>query len=125
MMKIIADAQSKLYELTYVLPADLTKSELEAAEEVVNKLIAKYKGEVKETQDWGKKDLAYKIKFQGKQRSQGVYTHLQVAFLPQKVQAFEKEFLLLDEVMRHLLVVAEDHPQETQESQKKEKKATE
>ena len=116
MIKIVADKQKKLYELTYVLPADLTKSELETSHEVIDRLITKYKGEIKETQDWGKKDLAYKIRFKGKKHDQGIYTHLCVEFFPDQVHVFEKELLLLNETMRHLLVVAEKSHSTAEES---------
>ncbi len=108
MIKIIADKQLKLYELTYLLPADFTDAQLSTANEVVAKLIAKYKGKVLETQDWGKKDLAYKIKHQGKFHPQAVYTHQVVKFPPDQVQAFERELLLNEQVMRQLLVVRDD-----------------
>ena len=121
MIKIIADKQPKLYELTYLLPADFTDSERATANEDVTKLITKYKGEVLETQDWGKKDLAYKIRHQGKFHPQAVYTHQVVKFQPDQVQAFERELLLEEKVMRQLLVVSENQskPAATPEDKKK------
>jgi len=119
MIKIIADRQSKLYELTYLLPADFTDSQRATANETVAKLIAKYKGEVLDTQDWGKKNLAYKIKHQGKFHSEAVYTHQVVKFPSTQVQAFERELLLDEQVMRQLLVVREDQSESSVTSEEK------
>ncbi len=108
MIKIVADKQAKLYELTYLLPADFTDSQLATTNESILKLITKYKGKVVQTQNWGKKELAYKVRHQSKFHTEAVYTHLVVSFPPEKVQAFEKEVLLLEEVMRHLVVVSDN-----------------
>jgi len=107
MIKIIVDKQAKLYELTYLLPVDFTDSKRVATSESILKLITKYKGKVSQTQDWGKKDLAYKIKHQGKFCTEAVYTHQVVKFSPDKVQAFERELLLEETILRHLLVTSD------------------
>ena len=107
MIKIPADKQLKLYELTYLLPADFTDSQLATANETVAKIVTKYKGKVLSTQDWGKKDLAYKVKHQGKYHTEAVYTHQVIKFSPEKVQAFEKELLLEEILLRHLIVVSD------------------
>ena len=119
MLKIIEDHQARLYELTYLLPTNMTDSQLSAAQKEVQTLIEKYTGEVVATQDWGKKDLAYKLKHQSKKYDQAVYTHLLIKFFPDKVQAFEKELLLNEELLRHLLVVS-DNQDEAQVSADKE-----
>ena len=113
MIKIVADKQTKLYELTYLLPADFTDSKRATASESILKLITKHKGEVLQTQDWGKRELAYKLKHQGKFYTEAVYTHLVIKFLPAKVQAFEREVLLEGEVMRHLVVVSDNQSEES------------
>jgi len=115
MIKIVADKQSKLYELTYLLPADFTDSQLATAGESILKLITKHKGKVLQTQDWGKKSLAYKIRHQGKFHTEAAYTHQVVKFPPTKVQAFEKEVLLEEQVMRHLVVVSENQSEKSVE----------
>ena len=113
MIKIIADRQAKLYELTYLLPADFTDSQLSTTSEVVSKLITKYKGKLLQTENWGKRVLAYKVKHQGKFYTEAVYTHQVVKFPPTQVQAFERELLLEEQVMRQLLVVRDDQSEKS------------
>jgi small subunit ribosomal protein S6 len=116
MIKIIADKQTKLYELTYLLPVDFTDSQLTAASENISKLITKYKGKIIRTDAWGKKELAYKIKHQGKFYFEAVYTHQTIKFSPDKVQAFEQELLLEETLLRHLMVVSENQDEKTIEA---------
>lgn len=108
MIKLSADEQSRLYELTYLLPADSTEAELAQEAEKIQGLISKYKGKILQTQGWGKKDLAYKIRHRGQFYTEAVYTHQVVQFPPAKINDFEKELLLEETVMRHLLVVSDN-----------------
>lgn len=113
MIKIIADKQTKLYELTYLLPIDFTDAQQSSANESILKIITKYKGKVIQTQDWGKKELAYKIRHQGKLHDEASYNHQIVKFSPDKVQAFERELLLEETILRHLLVVSDNQDEKT------------
>jgi len=113
MIKIIADKQTKLYELTYLLPKDFTDAQQSSANESILKIITKYKGKVIQTQDWGKKELAYKIRHQGKLHVEASYNHQIVKFSPDKVQAFERELLLEETILRHLLVVSDNQDEKT------------
>jgi len=106
MIKIVKDNQKRDYELTYLLPAYFTSAELNKHKAVVEELVKKHKGEIKNTEDWGKKTLAYRIKKAGKSHSEAVYIHLVLTFLPEKVQKFAREVQLLDDLLRHLLVVS-------------------
>ncbi len=119
MIKIVADKQAKLYELTYLLPADFTDSQLATVGESILKLITKHKGKVLQTQDWGKKALAYKIKHQGKFHTEAAYTHQVIKFPPAKVQSFEKEVFLEEQIMRHLVVVSENQSEKSIEEVEK------
>jgi ribosomal protein S6 len=107
MIDIPRDDQTRLYELTYLLPASLTESELTAARESIEKLVAKYTGEVVMKENWGKRELAYKIRHGAQRQTEAVYTMLVVEFLPKKAYEFEKELYLQDMVMRHLFVLSE------------------
>lgn len=105
-MKIVADKQARHYELTFLLPSELTSSEVKKAHEVIAGLIAKHEGEITEQQDWGQKDLAYTMKMGGKRFKQANYYHWQLSFLPTKVTGFEKEMKLQTGILRYLLVLA-------------------
>jgi small subunit ribosomal protein S6 len=107
-MKIAKSDKKRLYEVTYLTSASLTDSELKAVQEQVSKLITKFKGEASQLQNWGKKPLAYTIKIHGKTHTEAVYSHQEVVFETTQVPEFEKELYLNEQLVRHLVVVAED-----------------
>lgn len=105
-MNISADQQTRLYELTYLIPTSYTDSERTEIAESVQKLLEKHDVSLQETEDWGKRQLAYQIRHGSQAQDEAYYTHLRLEADPANIQAFEKELYLVDEVMRHLLVVA-------------------
>jgi small subunit ribosomal protein S6 len=107
MMKLIADKTVKTYEFTYLLPEFLTSAEVTKATEEVEKLVKKHKGKIVSTEDWGKKNLAYKVVNGGKKHVEALFTHVIIEFTPKHVQKFEKDVYLNETIIRHLLVVAE------------------
>ena len=68
-------------------------------------LVGKNDGEIVDTQDWGKKSLAYKIQKDGKANVEGVYTHLVLKMPADKVLALSKSVDFKREILRSLLVV--------------------
>jgi len=117
-MKLTKTTLSRLYELTYLVPAVYTDSELKKIREEVEALVKKYSGKVKNFEDWGKKNLAYKLKSTGKTYTEAFYFHYQIEFPTNKVQEFEKFLYMNHQVIRHLLVLAEED--ETQAEVKEE-----
>jgi small subunit ribosomal protein S6 len=109
-MKIIADPQTRQYELTYLVPSNFSETERKSVDDSVVALVKKHKGEVVSSEDWGKKQLAYTIDQHGKKFTQAYYTHTVVSFDPKNTQAFEKGLYLEERVIRHLVVVAEATP---------------
>jgi small subunit ribosomal protein S6 len=107
-MKIPKDTQSRSYELTYLIPDSLTETERQVVDEEVEGLIKKVKAEIKETQDWGKKRLAYKIRHRNKYYTQAYYSHRVIVLKdPEKAPELDREIQLHTQVMRHLLVKSE------------------
>lgn len=107
-MKIVKRDLKRVYELTYLVPATFTETEITAVEASVAKLISKYKGTAQETQKWGKRELAYAIKKDSKKHREAVYLHTSIVFEPTQVPEFEKELYLNDNIIRHLVIVADD-----------------
>jgi small subunit ribosomal protein S6 len=120
-MKIPSDKRTKLYELTYLVSAQLTSDEVKQIDSAVEKLITKNKGVVKNTEDWGKRELAYTIKHGGKRHVEAAYKHLVVEFETDKAYAFEKDLYLNQSILRHLFVIAEEVS--AKEAKKEEKAA--
>lgn len=107
MMKLIADKTVKTYEFTYLLPEFLTSAEVAKIVTEVENLVNKHKGKIVSTEDWGKKNLAYKVKKNGKSYAEALFTHVIIEFKAKHVQKFEKDIYLNESILRHLLVVAE------------------
>lgn len=109
-MKLIADKRIRQYELTYILPVNLTSDEAKAVHEKIASVVKKQKGTVVATEDWGKKTLAYGIVFKGKAQTEGIYTHLVLECDSEVTPSIERSLALEPLLMRHLLVIAEPSP---------------
>lgn len=106
-MEIIADNQTKKYELTCIVNAEYTKSELEKLQSELTDFLNKKGAKVEEKTNWGKRELAYVIRQLGKAFSEGYYLHWVFMANPEKIDDLRKGLNLRDEIIRKLLVVAE------------------
>ena len=88
------------YELTVVLPEKATAAKKKSVTEAVEKMVKTAKGEVKNTDDWGKKDLAYTIN----DNDAGVFLFFELELEPAAVKSLNQKIKLEDDVIRHLLV---------------------
>ena len=105
-MQIPADKRIKRYELTFLIPTNLTGEEVKQIDSAVETLIKKHEGSAITQEEWGKKPLAYQIAHSGKKYTEAVYKHWILEFETKKAYTFEKEFYLLPKVIRHLFVIA-------------------
>ena len=106
-MKLVKNSIKREYELTYLLAGDLLDVELAKIRKEILELVSKFKGKVIEDVDWGRKRLAYKIRYASKGQEEAIFTHLIIEFPPASVQKINKELSLNSQVMRHLLVLKE------------------
>lgn len=106
-MKIVKDSRVREYELTFLLSAELAVDEVKQLVTAIGDLVKKNHGTIAATEEWGKKELSYPIKFKGSFHRQAIYTHLIIEFDSKHVQGFEQDLYLMPEIMRHLLVTAE------------------
>lgn len=107
-MKITKELIKKDYELTYLIPGDLLDADVSRLKKEIAELVAKYKGTVVKEDDWGRKNMAYNISQGGKTYKEAVYVHMILNFPVSSVQEFEKNITLHREVIRHLLVIADE-----------------
>ena len=98
----------RIYELTYLVNSGLTSSELASMRDEIVTLIGKYKGKVRETEDWGKKTLAYNIKMDGKTHNEAFYTHVIMEMKADAMPKFENELKLKKGIIRHLIVKTDE-----------------
>jgi len=106
-MKLVKDLTKKEYELTYLLAGDLLDAEVAKIRKEIADLVSKLKGKIVEEADWGRKRLAYKIRFASKGQEEAIYTHLLIEFPAASAQKINRELALHHQVMRHLLVIKE------------------
>lgn len=106
-MGLLAKKQipTREYELTYLVGSGYTAAELNSIQDSIVTLIGKNGGEIVETQDWGKKPLAYGIKKDGKAHEEAVYTHLVLKLPVDKVLSVRKSVDFKREILRSLLVI--------------------
>ena len=107
MMNIPRDVEKRTYELTYLLPASFTETEMSQIKDKVSKLVSKHKGEVIAVEDWGKKHMAYTLRHNGKRHDEAVYVFMTVGLESKDAQAFERDIYLMDQIMRHLFIIAQ------------------
>lgn len=93
------------YELTYLIGAGYTTAEINSLNDEIVALIGKSGGEIINTDDWGKKKLAYAIKKDGKLYQEAIYTHLVIKMPVDKLNDLNRNIDLKRPVLRSLLVI--------------------
>ncbi|HHV96723.1 MAG TPA: 30S ribosomal protein S6 [Clostridiaceae bacterium] len=87
------------YEALYVLDAQLEEQAIKDLVEKFNNLIST-SAELKNTEEWGKRKLAYKIN----KMSEGYYVLTEFSADPTFPQELERIFKITDGVIRYLIV---------------------
>lgn len=91
------------YELTLVVGPDLTSENQKELLAKIKKIVSDLKGEVKESKDWGKKELAYPIK----KTHFGCFFLWLISLREETVDQLDKKIRLEENIIRYLLVRAE------------------
>jgi len=88
------------YEIVYVIKPDL--SDEERAEKIarIHHLITDHSGEIQNTDDWGKRVLAYEIKHY----SEGYYGLINFRLPPEAVAAVEERLNIDEDLLRYQIV---------------------
>ncbi len=100
------------YELTYIL-RPLDETALAAVNERIANMIATSGGEITARNDWGKRHLAYPIK----KLNEGYYVALQLNLPPPAVRTIERALQLNDDVLRYLVIRADEVQPEAEKEQ--------
>ena len=91
------------YELVVLLHPDL-EIDVDTPIAKIEKLVATAGGKVTMRDNWGKKRLAYKVK----KHDFAVYIYFELSLPTEGARQVEAGLLIIEEVLRHLLVVAPD-----------------
>ena len=106
-MKIPEEKRVRTYELTCLVSPEHTQEELDKIKLNIAKVITSGKGKVSDTQEWGKKDLAYTIKTAGKSHTQAHFYHFVFEAEAEHSTAIKDTINISEEVIRYLLIVRE------------------
>jgi small subunit ribosomal protein S6 len=91
------------YEISVVLHPDL-EIDLENTTKKVEKIITSVDGKITNTDNWGKRKLAYQINKQ----DWGIYIFYTVELPPSSVRELNEKLRITEEIMRYLIVSLED-----------------
>lgn len=92
------------YELTYIVRPDIDDEAVAAVAARVEQTIATHGGRVLKSTSWGKRRLAYPIR----RYHEGTYILLRTEMADQAIREVERHLKLSEDVIRHLLVRAEE-----------------
>jgi len=88
------------YELVFIFNPNLTEDDFTKSLGKVNELITKLGGTVGETNNWGKRRLAYQIKRQ----SEGNYVLEKVQIKQTALKELDSALKLMEDVLRYLFI---------------------
>lgn len=91
------------YEMIVIAHPDLDDEALTALVEKVKGWIGEAKGQVEQTDIWGKRRMAYRIQ---KQR-EGQYVYLLIDVPPAAIEELERNMRLTEAIMRFMITVRE------------------
>jgi small subunit ribosomal protein S6 len=92
------------YELVVILSTEIGDDVISESLERLNQGITGRGGEVVEVNHWGRRRLAYPIR----RHFEGNYVVSQIKLDPTEVPAFEGSLRISEEVIRHLIVKADE-----------------
>ncbi len=91
------------YELTLVLDGKAGAAKKKKVTETLDKILKVFKGVIKDTKEWGVRELAYKI---GKSNS-GLYLFFELELDPKGVKALNDKLRIDPDLIRYLLIKKE------------------
>lgn len=93
-----------LYESTFIARHEMSTQQVEGLAETFSAIITENGGEVKKTEHWGLRNLAYRIK----KNRKGHYVFFNIDAPPAALQEFERHLRLNEDVLRYLTVKVEE-----------------
>ncbi len=95
------------FEAVILLSPDLSSENLKKQEESFNKLLLGLNGSIFSKEDWGLRDLNYKIK----NFKKAFYKFYQLEIEGSKIQNIKKNINQNEQIIRHLFVKVKNHEQ--------------
>jgi len=91
----------RVYETTFIVNAALEDPDIDSVIGKVGSYIENHGGEIKQTDRWGRRRLAYPIN----KKFNGFYVHIVFEATPSTVPILERFMVLEDTILRHLTLV--------------------
>lgn len=88
------------YELVVIIHPDLDDEAIDQAMGRIDGWIKDGGGKVDSIDKWGKRRLSYEIQKQ----NEGIYYLMNVSLLPENIAELERNLMILEPVMRHMIV---------------------
>jgi small subunit ribosomal protein S6 len=88
------------YELVVIIHPDLDEEAINQSLDKIKEWITKSGGSIESIDNWGKRHLAYEIQKQ----NEGIYYLFNVAMKTEAVADLDRNLIILEPVMRHLIV---------------------
>tara|TARA_Y100001970_G_scaffold294331_1_gene450807 strand:- start:115288 stop:115692 length:405 start_codon:yes stop_codon:yes gene_type:complete len=92
-----------LYENTFIARPDVSSQQVEALGEQFNESIRESGGEVTTIEQWGLRNLAYKIK----KNRKGYYVHMRISATAEAISEMERNMRLNEDIIRFLTIKVE------------------
>ena len=112
--RIPEEETMRKYELTVLIRPDL-ESDIEAPINKVRDIVKKAGGEIKKEDNWGKKKLAYKIR----KEDFAIYVYMDIILPADALLKIRNTLNITEEVLRYLLVLADEKTQKLADEDKK------
>lgn len=93
-----------LYEHTFIARQDVSPQQVDTLVEEITTLVKEHGGEVKKSEYWGLKNLAFRIK----KNRKGHYAHLGIEAPAAALQEIERKLKIHEDVLRYLTIRVDD-----------------
>jgi len=93
------------FEATILISPDITKDDHSKIVDMIEKLVVNEGGKVIDKEDWGLRDLAYKINTLKK----AFYYFYQISIDSQKIKTLKNNFSLNERIIRYLFIKVNEH----------------
>jgi small subunit ribosomal protein S6 len=100
------------YETIFILDPDLEEEQTQSTIEKVKGIITQAEGEILKVEDWGKRKLAYEVK----KKSKGHYVLIHFSGAPALLSELERNFRVMDAVIKFQSVRLDERQAVVQES---------
>ncbi len=91
---------NRAYELGFIIPSNVSEADTQSVINTVKGWIEGFGGQVTNVDYWGRRRLAYTID----DFREGYYVFVQMDFPPVQINELERNLLLSDRIIRHLVV---------------------